>query len=78
MFYQDEPIVKATFEKIRSFSLPRKSASDVKVEEFETLMNAMTFFCGSPTLRKNAMRMIYLLVFHPLWLRFKTQKQQAT
>ena len=32
IFYQDEPVVKATFDKIRQFSMPRKQASDQKVE----------------------------------------------
>lgn len=58
--------------------MPRKETTDSKVEEFETLLNALIFFCGSPVLRKNALRMAYLLVFHPLWLKFKTTKQQAT
>ena len=75
IFYQDEPVVRATFDKIRSFSMPRKETADAKVEEFETLLNAMVFFCGSPILRKNAIRMLYLQVFHPLWLKVKIAKQ---
>ena len=78
IFYQDEPIVRATFDKIRAFSMPRKQTADAKVEEFETLLNALVFFCGSTVLRKNAIRMVYLMVFHPLWLKVKTSKQQAT
>lgn len=78
VFYQDEPIVRDTFDKIRSFSMPRKQTSDSKVEQFENLLSAMIFYCGAQSLRKNAMRILYLMVFHPLWLKFKTAKQQAT
>ena len=38
----------------------------------------MVFFCGSTVLRKNAIRLLYLMVFHPLWLKVKINKQQAT
>lgn len=55
--------------------MPRKQTSDAKVEEFEALINAMVFFAGSATLRKNAIRMLYLLIFHPFWLKVKTVKQ---
>lgn len=34
----------------------------------------MVFFCGSNVLRKNAIRLLYLMVFHPLWLKVKVSK----
>ena len=74
IFYQDEPVVRATFDKIRAFSMPRKQTADAKVEEFESLLNALVFFSGSTALRKNSIRLLYLMVFHPLWLKVKTTK----
>lgn len=67
--------MRETFDKIRAFSMPRKQTNDSKVEEFESLLNATVFFCGSAELRKNAIRVLYLAVFHPLWLKVKTTKQ---
>lgn len=58
--------------------MPRKQTTDVKVEEFENLLNAMVFYCGSTLLRKNALRVLYLMVLHPLWLKVKISKSQAT
>ena len=78
VFYQEEPVVRETFDKLRSYSMPRKQATDAKVDEFEQLLQAAVFFCGCPALLKNSLRLLYVMIFHPLWLKFKTTKQQAT
>ena len=78
IFYQDEPVVRGTFDKIRAFSQPRKETTDAKAQDFEQILNALVFFAGSPVLRRNALRTLYLAVLHPFWLKFKQSKQQAT
>ena len=67
--------MKALFDKIRSFSQKKTTADNVKYEEFETILNALVFLSGSMKLRKHALRLLYALVFHPLWLRIKVTKQ---
>lgn len=75
-FFQEEKVVRTLFDKIRSFS-STSTGSEAKVEQFETILNALIFFSGCKTLRKHAMRLLYLVVFNPFWLRVKVSKLQA-
>lgn len=74
VFYQEERVVKDLFEKIRLFVSQK---SEDKCEQFEKTLNALTFFSGFGTFRKHALRLLYLIVFTPFWLRVKVTKLSA-
>ena len=65
-------MVKAIFDKIRPYS-----ANKSGTEQFEELINAVLHFCGSKQLRANSVRLLYLMVFSPLFLKVKVTKSQA-
>ena len=43
----------------------------------EILLSSLVFLCGSQSTRKNAMRLLYATVFHPMWLKVLIKKEQA-
>ena len=68
IFYSEEPPVKDLFDKIRSFTSQKVDYQ--QCECFDSLLHACVYFSGSQ-LRKNAARVLYLLIFSPVILRTK-------
>ncbi len=46
-------------------------------EQFESVLNALVYYAGYKPLRKHAIRLLYLIVLSPFWLRVKIQKSSA-
>jgi hypothetical protein len=71
-FYADEPVVKQFFGKLKTFQSAQSNVQ--QLEKFETLINSLVFFTGNQVIRLHALRLLYLIVFNPFWLKVKVTK----
>jgi len=77
VFFPEEVKVKQLFDKVRNFAAAASNKNDAQFQEqlqFETLLNALVFFCGNSSTRKHSIRLLYLIVFLPFWLKIKVIK----
>ena len=72
VFYAEEPIIKQFFGHLRGFAQANGEAQTL--EKFESVINALVFFSGSTSLRKHSLRLLYLIVFNPFWLKVRVSK----
>lgn len=72
VFFNEEPKVKAFFDRVRSFAAVQDQSQETV--QFESVLNALVFMCGLTQTRKAALRLIYLIVFVPFWLKVKVTK----
>ena len=72
ILFNDEEIVSGFFNKVKTLTSKKQEG----VTEFEQLLNALVFFMGSPTLRENAILMLFVCVYQQLWIQTKVQKNK--
>jgi len=61
-------MVKQFFDGIRAFTQSKST------EKFDLLLNSLVFFLGYKQIRINCLRLLYLTVLNPFWLKVKIQK----
>jgi hypothetical protein len=72
LIYHDEPEISAFFGNLKQLYLP-KDSQDVAV--YENFLNATLFFCGSISIKSNALRALFITIFQPVLLNTKVSKQ---
>lgn len=75
ILYSDEPEIKGFFNKLRQLYQP-KDKQDQDMQAYEQFLTASVFFSGSTVMKNNALKAIFITVFHPVILNTKISKQQ--
>lgn len=77
IFFNDEPVIQAFFNKVGRMTSGKKANESQEVSKFEMLLNALVYFLGSTIMRENCMLLLYIQVYQQLWICTKVQKLQA-
>ncbi|CDW71951.1 UNKNOWN [Stylonychia lemnae] len=72
--YFDEAELKQFFDKFKTLTQLKERQEDLKIQE--NFQSAVLFFIGSNILRKNAVRLLQIILFHQVYLMQKLQRQQ--